>query len=235
MGKRSHLAAVKSTRRQTFVYTPPAAAFDAARILLKVSLGDTRTAVAPDVLAVVLRGLRRANPGARILIMEGARPPAAMQDVFAAAGLIDGIDDNTRLADVNDPQMPLVEYTNSAPDPSRFPALLAPPMIADYECAVCVAALDAADGAAGLHSLLSLLPRAEYPEGSSLRVLYFTIGQHFHGSVVSTPGDDGHVVWGDDLLAVDEAACRLAGCATPDYLPAIRAVREAIAAQEDRQ
>lgn len=76
-----------------------------------------------------------------------------------------------------------------------------------------------------------------------LRDVYFSVGHLFDGGVVdltqkySSPDwrpdrardvatDVGKVVWGDDLLAVDETACRLADEDVPDYISAIRALRK---------
>jgi hypothetical protein len=76
-----------------------------------------------------------------------------------------------------------------------------------------------------------------------LRDVYFSVGHLFDGGVVdltqkyTSPDwrpdrvrdvatDVGKVVWGDDLLAVDETACRLADEEVPDYISAIRQLRK---------
>ena len=78
--------------------------------------------------------------------------------------------------------------------------------------------------------------------GEILQDIYFTIGHHIDGAVVdlhekynspdwkpdrvrdvATPV--GKVVWGTDLLAVDETACRIAGEETADYIAPIRKLR----------
>jgi hypothetical protein len=78
-----------------------------------------------------------------------------------------------------------------------------------------------------------------------LKDVYFTIGHHIDGAVVDLTNKYvspdwrpdrqrgvahpvGKVVWGDDLLSVDETACRLAGEDVPQYLTEIRALRKQV-------
>lgn len=78
--------------------------------------------------------------------------------------------------------------------------------------------------------------------GQVLQDIYFSIGHHIDGAVVDLTAKYespdwrpdrvrdvvkpvGKVVWGDDMLAVDEAACRLADEPVPDYIKAIRSLR----------
>jgi hypothetical protein len=107
---------------------------------------------------------------------------------------------------------------------------------------------------ASLKNLYGLFPRAKYKARSShsrgqlhqpsvpevLQDIWFSIGHLFDGGVVD--GDQrfishdwrpdagrtvplGKVFWGDDLLAVDAAACQTAGEAIPLYCEAIAQLR----------
>lgn len=108
--------------------------------------------------------------------------------------------------------------------------------------------------AASLHNLIGFFPPVKYPwrkdpsqDGldwnAILQDVYFTIGQYIAGAVVdlsavySSPDSRfdrqdavkeplGKVLWGDDLLSVDETACRLVGQEPPAYLSQIHALRK---------
>lgn len=104
---------------------------------------------------------------------------------------------------------------------------------------------------ASVNNLVGLLPREIYhgrnplyraalhePNlGDVLKDIYYSIGHLFHGAVIdlthklvspdelTTHGETvpvGQVVWGDNLIAVDEAACRLAGEPLPRYLKELK-------------
>lgn len=108
---------------------------------------------------------------------------------------------------------------------------------------------------ASLKNLYGVFPREKYhgrsqnlrgqlhrpSVGEVLQDVYFTVGRYFHGAVVDlthklvspneSPRDGeavpiGQVVWGNDLLAVDEMACKIGGEPTPDYIHMIRAIRD---------
>ena len=107
---------------------------------------------------------------------------------------------------------------------------------------------------ASLKNLYGLLPRSRYRARSPhsrgqlhrpsvplvLQDVYFTLGRFFHGGVVDCTekfvSHDwqpdrgsaipiGQVVWGDDLLTVDQMACALAAEATPSYITTLEALR----------
>ncbi|MBD0335227.1 MAG: DUF362 domain-containing protein [Cyanobacteria bacterium Co-bin13] len=107
---------------------------------------------------------------------------------------------------------------------------------------------------ASLKNLYGLFPRARYKARSTssrgqlhrpsvplvLQDVYFTIGHLFDGAVIDCTqkfvsrdwkpdrGDAvpiGKVIWGEDLLAVDRAACEVAGEAVPSYVEAIESMR----------
>ncbi len=173
---------INSARRETFVYSPPDAVFGAVRIL--VNWTEDR-----DLLAAVLRGVRRANPHARIVIV--------------AEGIDDLLDDNMRAAQLEDLMM--AEYVSRL---NSTVMVIAPVYVGEYDCCINVGSLD---------TLCNLL--RDVPE--SLVDVYFAIGHLFHGAVMAGAG--GRVVWGDDLLDVEESAC---GEPLPPY---IRQIREKMA------
>lgn len=113
---------------------------------------------------------------------------------------------------------------------------------------------------ASLKNLYGLFPRAHYKARSShsrgqlhrpsvpevLQDVYFTIGHLFDGAVVDCDqkfishdwrpdkGDSvpmGQVIYGDDLLAVDERACDVGQEAIASYLPVLLAQRQALQQQ----
>jgi uncharacterized protein (DUF362 family) len=260
VGKLAHLAAVKHAKAESFVYAPPLAAFDATRILVKPGLGHPAAppeTVSVPVLGAVLRGLRRANPGARIVIVTGASTGITVEQIFTQGGVLDLLDDNMRAADAD--AVGLREYPNLLQKPFKYTTMLAPAYIGDYDCRISVASFKRTMGdgqpivAAALKNLFGLFPRAHYAQPGKhfrselyrpdvadvLKDVYFTIGHLFDGAVMdlsATPGSDerqpaqgesvpvGQVVWGDDLLAVDEAAYRLAGEPVAGYITEIRAL-----------
>lgn len=108
---------------------------------------------------------------------------------------------------------------------------------------------------ASLKNLYGLFPRSRYKARSPnsrgqlhrpsvpliLQDVYFTIGHLFDGAVVDADRkfvsadwkpdrgkmvEVGQVIWGEDLLAVDRAACEVGGEAVPDYVEAIEQLRD---------
>lgn len=262
MSKLRDLGSVRNASTASFAYIPPLAAFEAARILVKPNLGYPKGApvtVSMQVLGGVLAGLRRANPGARIVIVEGACSPRSMADLFKRSGLLELLDDNMRVVDAE--ALPMRDYVNRSPEPVKYATMRAPALLGEYECLISVGAFKRTTLkgepliSASLKNLYGLFPRDLY-HGRSLnaraqlhqpsvpevlRDIYFTIGTLFHGAVVDLDqkfvsvdhrpdvGEAvpvGQVVWGDDLLAVDEVACRLGGEAEASYLAPIRALRQ---------
>lgn len=107
---------------------------------------------------------------------------------------------------------------------------------------------------ASLKNLYGLFPRSHYRARSPhsrgqlhrpsvplvLRDVYFCIGHLFDGAVVDTDRklispdwkpdrgqtvEVGRVFWGDDPIAVDRTACEVAGEPVPDYLEAIKKMK----------
>lgn len=268
MGKLARLAAVNNAKTESFVYIPPQAAFGATRILVKANIGTIKSppvTVSMTVLGAVLRGLRRANPLARILIMDGVTGRFPAEEVLKASGLLEIMDDNTRLADAE--AMPMDEYPNPLAEPYKFASMTAPEMFGDYECRISVSTFKRTiqpDGQplvmASMENLYGLFPREMYSQPENphergqflgddavdvFRDLYFCAGRLFDGAVVDLDtillsdntrldkGESQHlgqVVWGDDLLAVDEVACRLAEQPVPDYIKTLNGLRASVQA-----
>lgn len=264
---RHDLLTVKNARSDMFAYVPPLAAFEAPRILVKPNLGYPKSApvtVSMKVLGAVLAGLRRANPGGRIVIVEGACSPKPMAELFKRSGLLDLLDDNMRVVDAE--ELPMRDYENLSPEPVKYRTMRAPALLGEYECLISVGAFkrttlkDAPLISASLKNLYGLFPRDFYHGRSPnaraqlhtpsvpevLQDIYFTIGHLFDGGVVDLDqkfisrdhrpdvGEAvpiGQVVWGDDLLAVDEIACKVGGEPTASYLAPIRALRERLVQQ----
>lgn len=255
------LSTVSNAKTDSFVYMPPPQAFGATRILVKPNLGYPQPApvtVSMKVLGAVLRGLRRASPMARIVIIEGVADSQSAERIFKQLGVLDLLDDNMRVADAE--SLTMREYENISPTPVRFKTMTAPAHIGEYDCCISVSTFkrtilkDQPLISASLKNLYGVFPREQYHGRSAnlrgqlhrpsvsevLQDVYFSVGRYFHGSVVDlthklvSPDERpdagehipiGQVVWGDDLLAVDEMACKVAGEPVPDYINTIRDLR----------
>lgn len=264
MGKLSDLASVSTASVESFVYTPPKAAYDAARTLVKPNLaypGGPPVTVSMAVLGAVLRGLRRANPHGRIVVIEGATTKDDIEALYEKHGLPDLLDSEMRAGDAE--KLIMVEYENLLEKPVRFKTMTAPGYIGAYDCCISVGTFkrtilkDQPLISASLKNLYGLFPREKYrgrspysrgqlhrPNvGEVLKDIYFTVGHYFDGAVVDLThklvSPDWHpdkgevvpvgqVVWGDDLLAVDEVACKIAGEPVADYIQPIRDLRDEV-------
>ncbi len=218
MGKLTDLTSIKTAKTDSFVYTAPMAAFDAIRILVTYTDANA-SRISDNVLSAVLRGLRRANPTARILVIE------EMQ----SQRITTLIDDNMRIATTD--QLIMTAYHNYWPGESAFPSLTAPEYVEEYDCCISLCAFDVEEGLvkAALDNIRALIDHDAHPEEelTALRPedLYFTYGYYFDGAVIEL---NGQVVWGDNLLGADETAARLANVPTPDYIAHIRANQDAL-------
>lgn len=264
MNKFKDLMSVKTANADTFVYTPPPEAFDATRILVKPNIGypaGPPVTVSMTVLSSVLRGLRRANPLARIVVVEGVCSKTSPQAIFEQNGVLDLLDNNMRIGNAED--LIMSEYPNLLPEHQRtkYAHMIAPAYIAEYDCVISVGTFKRTTLkgepliSASLKNLYGLFPREHYAGRSPhargqlhqpsvpdvLRDIYFTVGHHFHGAVVDLThklvspdwqpdrGESvpvGKIVWGEDLLAVDETACKLADEPIASYIAPIRQLRE---------
>lgn len=207
---RKRFSIVNNAPIESFVYTPPDQAHGAARILVKPNLLSRPEApgvVNAAVLGSVLRGLRRAAPVARIVIVEQGHDATSASQLFQQHDMDQILDQEMRLGDI--PQMLMSDYiTSSKP-------VIAPEAIKDYDCVICVAALHTAPDLTGsVHNLVGLLSHSLYPDraslttAESLKLIQEAFGHHIDGAVVVV---NNRVLWGDDMAAVDTEAQRLAG------------------------
>jgi uncharacterized protein DUF362 len=265
MAKLKDLAMVKSVNSDNFVYTPPDAAIAAWRILVKVNVAydDKRSAsVSLPVLAAILRGLRRASPLGRIVIVENATSEKKLAEIYETLNTMDLLDKEMRMTSVN--TMLMENYRNLSPEPVEYKTMSAPGYIRAYDCVITVGAFkkiieqDESVISASTMNLYSFLPSDE-SQGRSinadsqlqeanisdvLKDVYFSIGHFFHGAVLDltekySSADKmdevaqpiGKVVWGDDMLAVDEVACKLADEVVPNYMTEIQRLRKILQKQ----
>lgn len=235
MGKLKDLAMVKSGNASNFAYLPPDAAFDAGLILVKPAFGHnslSSSGVSLHVLDAVLRGLRRASPLGRIVIIEGVSADKDVAQVFDDLGVISLIDKEMRITDSDN--LIMNEYPNLLPEPLKFSSMMATGYLKGYDCVISLAS-GGDTFAPSLQNLPGIFPQRQYEEefketaiNDLLTDTYFTIGQYFHGFIVDlseSSEDDfiaGKVVWGDDALAVDEVACQIMDKPSPDIIGSIR-------------
>ena len=262
--RNNSLSTVRTANAETFVYVPPETAWNAGRILVKPNLGypvGPPATVSMDVLGAVLRGLRRASPNGRILIIEGVSSKQPVEAIFEKSGLSALLDSEMRVADAE--SLIMAEFPNLLAEPIKYKHMTAPAYIAEFDCKISVGAFKRtmlhgeALISASLKNLYGLFPRDVYHARSPyargqlhrpsvpliLRDIYFTIGHHFDGAVVDlkekyvspdwrpdrvrdVAHPVGKVVWGDDMIAVDQAACRVANEPVASYLQAIQALRD---------
>jgi hypothetical protein len=206
---RKRFATVNSAAVESFAYTPPEQAYNAARILVKPNLAPRPEApgvVSAAVLGSVLRGLRRAAPVGRIVIVESGFQAQSAADLFEALKIQPLLDQEMRLADVA--QMVMSEY------PASETPFTAPEAIADYDCLISVATLEMTPFVSGsLHNWIGFLPSSSADHMSlatprGLRRLSEAFGAHIDGGVIVV---GKRVLWSDDITALDKEACRLAG------------------------
>lgn len=188
-----------------FCYQPPATAIAAQRILVKPNLGyptPPPVTVSMKVLGAVLQGLRRVNPTAEILIVEGVCSAVSLAEIARRHGLDALLDDRMQLLDAD--RLPLREYPNRSPQPVRFTSMVAPALLTEVDCRISVGAFkrtilkEQPLISASLKNLYGLFPRARYKARSPnsrgqlhrpsvpliLQDVYFTIGHLFDGAVV---------------------------------------------------
>jgi Domain of unknown function (DUF362) len=190
---------------ESFIYQPPASAYNAHQILVKPNLGypvAPPVTVSMGVLGKVLQALRQASPNAQISIVEGVCSPVSLHDIASKHGLYALLDDDMELLDAD--TLPLIEYPNLSPNPVRFQAMWAPALLQQVDCRITVGAFkrtilkDRPLISASLKNLYGLLPRSKYHARSLnsrgqlhrpsvpqvLQDVYFCIGHLFDGAVV---------------------------------------------------
>lgn len=225
MGKLKDLSTISTSKPETFVYTPPPAAYEALRILVKVNLNMT-TYVNNYILDAVLRGLRRVNTLARIVVIDSFASEQVAQQTFHQCGVDELLDQDMRAA-AAEIITPFV-FDNINPEPLVFGDVVAPKYIYDYDCCISVSSFKADEPfTGGLHNLVNLIPKdlTQTVSDALLTDIYFTVGRHFHGSVI-TLDSHNQVIWGDDLVTVDETAYRVSEQTVAPYLPMIRDIKK---------
>ncbi len=190
---------------KTSIYTPPEAAKNAARILVKPNLGypvGPPVTVSMAVLGKVLQRLRQVNPTAEILIVEGVCSKLSLTEIAEKNGLSALLTQGIRL--LNADELECIEYPNQSPTPARFKAMWAPKLLQEVDCRISVSAFKKTHLkgepliSASLKNLYGLFPRARYKARSPnsrgqlhrpsvplvLQDVYFTIGHLFDGGVI---------------------------------------------------
>jgi hypothetical protein len=194
-----------SQNTASFIYQPPASAFNVKHILVKPNLGypvAPPVTVSMSILAKILQALRQASPNARISIVEGVCSPISLHDIAGKNGLYALLDDGMELVDAD--TLPLVEYPNLSPAPAKYAAMWAPALLEEVDCRITVGAFkrtilkDETLISASLKNLYGLFPRSKYHARSLnsrgqlhrpsvplvLQDVYFCIGHLFDGAVV---------------------------------------------------
>jgi len=200
-----HSDTVHTAATAEFIYTPPAVAKTAKRILVKPNLGypvGPPVTVSMGVLGKVLRGIRAANPTAEILIVEGVCSKASLAEIAQKNGLPPLLTDGIEL--LNADELDCIEYANQSSEPVRFQSMWAPKLLQEVDCRISVSAFKKTSLkgrdliSASLKNLYGLFPRAKYKARSPnsrgqlhrpsvplvLQDVYFTIGHLFDGGVV---------------------------------------------------
>lgn len=196
---------VTITKTTDFRYSPPPSAIGARQILIKPNLGypvGPPATVSVTVLKEVIAGLRRASPGAEILLVEGVCSKVPFAEIMGKLGIYDLLDEGIQLLDAD--QLEIVEYSNRSSNPVRFPTLWAPKLLQTVDCRISVGAFKRTTLkgrsliSASLKNLYGLFPRDRYKARSAssrgqlhrpsvpqiLQDVYFTIGHLFDGAVV---------------------------------------------------
>ncbi len=227
MGKLAQLASVTSAPLEHFVFMPPTAAMKAARTLVLANLGyapNAAPALNWGTLAAVLRGLRRASPLGRTLIVDRICPASSAEAIFQRIGLTDALDAEMRAAPVD--ALTRREYPVPLKSPVSASSLSLPEYLSEFDCVVVVATAEAAAAAfKGCVSLLEhLLPcdAALPPPDDRQRYqdLYHTVAPHVDAAVleVRLSRDETRILSSTNLPALDETACRLLGQPVAEYL-----------------
>lgn len=186
------------------IYSPPAAAHGATRILVKPNLGYPKgppITVGMPVLARVLQGLRQASPNAEILVVEGVCSQLSLAEIAQKNGLPGILDEGMTVLDAD--TLPCIAYPNRLSQPVRYSEMWAPQLLQEVDCRISVSAFKITSlkqqplVSATLKNLYGLFPRAKYKARSThsrgqlhrpsvpqiLQDVYFSIGHLFDGGV----------------------------------------------------
>lgn len=180
----ARLSVVRTGNIDTFAYTPPSRIYRTVRVLLALAAdADAKTT------AAALRGIWRFTPLTRALVTEH---PALEEWMLGA---------NMAVVDLD--TLPLEPFLARGETTSN-------PVMASHLFTDC-------DGAIALTTVTpemldvppSLKTMTEYAQGNTdLTAVFRGLGPYFAGAIVRL-GD--RVIWGDDILEVDETVYRLAG------------------------
>lgn len=232
------------SRFDEFIYQPPRAASGARRVLLKPNLGypyPPPVTVSMGVLRSVIEGVRRVAPAAEILIVEGVCHALPASEIVQRLGLERLLDDGVRFLDADSLEPKLY---GSIWAPRLLEEVDCRISVAAYKKTILQERLLIS---ASIKNLFGLLPRARYRARSPhsrgllhrpdvhrrIAEVYRHVGVRFDGAVVDLrlkfesrdwrPDrgraiELGQVVAGDNLIACDQLAGRIAGDPPPDYL-----------------
>jgi hypothetical protein len=162
-------SAVQVAKTAQFIYQPPQGAIAAQRILVKPNLGYPVAApvtVSLKVLQQVLQGIRKVNPTAEILIVEGVCAKVSLAEIIDYLGIGQILDGGMQILDAD--QLELIEYPNLSAQPVRYPVMLAPALLKEVDCRITVGALKRTHLkgepliSASLKNLYGLFPRSHY-------------------------------------------------------------------------
>ena len=184
-------ASLKSISAKSFAYTPPESIYGTVRVLV------TTQNVRPPVLAAVLRGLWRFSPHTRVLLEE----TEALEEWMLGANMV--------VVDL--------ESVPKRPFPSRLEGetghVYASHLLTDVAGCISVASISADDPPAvppSLDVVQQITLKSKSPAHA-----FACVGPFFAGAVVDV-GEK--VIWGDDLIAVDQAAYRAIDAPVPPAL-----------------
>lgn len=235
MSKWASLPTMKQAPLASFVFFPPDQALKAARIMVLANLGFAVGAPAAlnwGTLAAVLRGLRRASPRARILLVDRICPSSAAENIFERIGLGAALDEEMRA--VSSDILLRRDYANPLAKPLHHALFSAPTALAEFDCVVNVAVYDPTAAGQGCIAALAHVLPCDFPlqlpdTPQRYHDLYFTFAACVQANVleVRVSRDDTRVLSSTDMLALDESAARLTGHAAPDYIEAIRHTQRA--------
>ena len=244
-----------------FRYEPTEKARMARRVLIKPNWGYPRphpVTVGLPILKEIVASIRRVNPKAEILLVEGVCDKLPALEIARKLGLAELEEMGVSFFDAD--SLPCISYLNQAANPQRFASLTAPALLCETDCRISVSCLKRTTLkekvliSGPIKNLYGLLPRAQYHARSPhsrgqlhrpdvhkiIGDVYHTLGVLFDGAVVDATQKFisrdwepdigaaipcGKVLFGDDLLTVDRAACELANEGMPAYLDIIEAMR----------
>jgi hypothetical protein len=142
------------------------------------------------------------------------------------------MDDEMRATTISN--LVMQNYRNLSPQPQRYLTLTAPTYLGEYECVISVSGITGKG--ASLVNLSNVFTEGRIKEADEseriaveqvdeLADVYFTVGHFVHGAVVDLGATADKIIWGDDILTVDETAFRMTGEPVPNYLHMIRQMK----------